>query len=317
MPFMSGQFQSGISLTMGVGAFSSIPMPRATHLKHVGIRPRTLRLYRFEVSQFFSYLATLGLELPSTFAQLDDQLAEYINHLFQEGESISRAGWVLSGFRRFYPRVRKELAVSQQWYNNWTRAHVPERATPITWRILRAGVALCEKESWPHLGATLLIGFIFMLRTQEMLLLTTDDILLLNGTITIRLVATKTSRQYEQSLSFEDPKLVRILKNFVEEFRDKQFWPFSMTYFRNCFRAIFQFFGLEALQLVPYSIRRGAATHFYQYYNTLDYVMVQGRWKDMRTARIYLDDSRATLVKLQALYVSTPQLAWFLRYWKV
>ena len=82
------------------------------------------------------------------------------------------------------------------------------------------------------------------------------------------------------------------------------------------FRAIFNFFGLEELNWVPYSIRRGAATHFYQYYNTLDYVMVQGRWKDMRTARIYLDDSRATLVKLQALYISTPQLALFLRYWK-
>lgn len=221
MPFMFGQFQSGIALIMGVGVFSSIPMPRATHLKYVGIRPRTLRLYRFEALQFFSYLATLGLGLPSTFARLDDLLAEYINFLLQEGESISRVGWVLSGFCRFYPRVRKELAVSQQWYNNWTRAHVPERAPPITWKILRAGVALCEKENWSHLGATLLMGFIFMLRTQEMLLLTTDDILFLNGTIAIRLVATKTSRQYEQSLSFDDSKLVRILQQFMEEFREK------------------------------------------------------------------------------------------------
>ena len=130
-------------------------MPKPVHLKHIGIRPRTLRLYRFEVSQFFRYLEAMGLKLPGSFAKLDDLLAEYINHLFQEGESISRAGWVLSGFRRFYPRVRRELAVSQQWYNNWTRAHVPERATPITWKILRAAVALCDAEGWPHLGATM------------------------------------------------------------------------------------------------------------------------------------------------------------------
>lgn len=301
---------------MGVGDSNSSRMPRPTHLKHIGIRPRTLRLYRFEVSQFFDYLAAAGLRLPSTFARLDDLLAEYINHLFQEGESLSRAGWVLSGFRRFYPRVRRELAVSQQWYNNWTRAHVPERATPITWRILRAGVALCESEGWCHLGATMLVGFIFMLRTQEMLLLSTDDILIAHGTVTIRLVATKTSRQYEQSLTFEDPGVVALLGKLVNSFTKKEFWPFSMTYFRSCFRSLFDFFGLEALHLVPYSIRRGAATHFYQFYNNLDYVMVQGRWKDLRTARIYLDDSRATLVKLQALYSSTPQLRYYLKHWK-
>ena len=291
-------------------------MPKPQHLKNVGIRPRTLRLYRYEVSQFFTYLTALGLRLPDTFARLDDLLAEYINHLFQEGESISRAGWVLSGIRRFYPRVRRELAVSQQWYNNWARAHTPDRATPITWKTLRAGVALCEKENWPHLGATILIGFIFMLRTQEMLLLTTDDVLIVSGSVTIRLVATKTSRQYEQSLTFDDPVVVRILKALISKFTQKEFWPFSMTYFRTCFRSLHTFFGLEALGLVPYSIRRGAATHFYQYYNNLDFVMVQGRWKDMRTARIYLDDSRATLVKFQAYFISTPRLAIFLQHWK-
>lgn len=301
---------------MGVGAFRLLLMPKQRHLKNAGIRPRTLRLYRFEVSQFFTYLATHGFKLPSTFAGLDDRLAEYINHLYQEGESISRAGWVLSGFRRFYPRVRRELAVSQQWYINWTRTHTPERATPITWRILRAGVALCEKEGWHHLAATMLIGFIFMLRTQEMLLLTVDDVLFAHGTVTIRLVATKTSRQYEQSLSFEDPVVVSILETLVSKFRRNAFWPFSMTYFRTCFRSLHSFFGLDALSLVPYSIRRGAATHFYQHYNNLDFVMVQGRWKDLRTARIYLDDSRATLVKFQAYYTSSPQMTVYLHHWR-
>ena len=60
-------------------------MPKQRHLKNTGIRPRTLRIYRFEVSQFFTYLAALGLKLPKSFAQLDDLLAEYINHLYQEG----------------------------------------------------------------------------------------------------------------------------------------------------------------------------------------------------------------------------------------
>ena len=316
MPFTFGLSQNGTSLTMGVGVSRQSDMPRQQHLKNVGIRPRTLALYRFEVSQFFSYLKAFGLPLASSFLQLDSQLADYINHLFQEGEAISRAGWLLSGMRRFYPRVRRELAVSQQWYLNWTRTHTPERATPITWRIIRGDISLCLHEKWGHLGATLLLGFVFMLRTQEMLQLETDDILVVHDTITIRLSATKTSRQFEQSLTFSDPTVVGILRKLMSMFTSHQLWPFSATHFRSCFRALHNFFGLQELHLVPYSIRRGAATHFYQFYNSLDYVLVQGRWKDQRTARIYLDDARATVVRFQAAYTSSPKLNLFLREWK-
>lgn len=301
---------------MGVGDFKSFDMPKLKHLKNMGIRPRTLKLYRFEVSQFFTYLDVFRLDMAASYHQLDELVAEYINHLFQEGEAISRAGWLLSGLRRFYPRIRRELPVSQQWYLNWTRAHTPARATPITWKIMRADIGLCLHEQWGHLGATLLIGFVFMLRTQEMLQLTVDDVLINRSTITIRLRMTKTSRQYEQSLSFTDPTVVAVLRVLLEWFTSQFFWPYSVTCFRNCFRALHTFFDLDELHLVPYSIRRGAATHFYQFYNNLDFVMIQGRWKDQRTARIYLDDARATLVRFQHRFSATPKLLLFLREWK-
>ena len=291
-------------------------MPKQKHLKNLGIRPRTLKLYRFEVSQFFTYLDIFGLQLATSYHQLDEQVAEYINHLFQEGEAISKAGWLLSGLRRFYPRIRRELPVSQQWYLNWTRTHTPDRATPITWKILRADIGLCLHEHWGHLGATLLVGFVFMLRTQEMLQLESDDVMITRNTVTIRLQTTKTSRQFEQSLSFTDPTVVVVLRKLMSWFSTQAFWPFSVTCFRNCFKSIHRFFELDELQLVPYSIRRGAATHFYQFYSNLDFVMVQGRWKDQRTARIYLDDARATLVRYQDKYSATPKLQLFLREWK-
>ena len=291
-------------------------MPKQKHLKNMCIRPRTLKLYRFEVSQFFAYLSAFGEPLATSYPQLDSQVAEYINHLFQEGEAISRAGWLLSGIRRFYPRIRRELPVSQQWYLNWTRTHTPERATPITWKIIRADVGLCLHERWGHLGATLLIGFVFMLRTQEMLQLRVDDVLLQRSNIIIRLSTTKTSRQFEQSLTFTDPTVVAILHKLFSCFSGPEFWPYSATHFRNCFRALHGFFHLQELNLVPYSIRRGAATHFYQFYNNLDFVMVQGRWKDQRTARIYLDDARATLVRFQHAYSASPRILFFLREWR-
>ena len=91
----------------------------------MGAQKRTVQLYRREVSLFFEYLEFMRLPLPSSYPLLDQRVADYINHLFQEGESISKAGWLLSGLRRFYPRVRKELCLAQQWYTNWAREHTP------------------------------------------------------------------------------------------------------------------------------------------------------------------------------------------------
>ena len=74
-------------------------------------------------------------------------------------------------------------------------------------------------------------------------------------------------------------------------------WPWSPTFFRNCFTSLLHnFFYLTPLEFVPYSLHRGGATHFYVALKSLDFVMVQGRWKDQRACRLYLDDARAILV---------------------
>ena len=284
------------------------------HLRHLGIKPRTLQLYRSEVLQFFEHLKLHRLSLPTDFQELDRLLAEYINHLFQEGESISRAGWLLSGFKRLYPRVRRELCIASQWYMNWTRSHTPERATPITWRILRADVALCFQQNGFHLGTVLLLGFTFILRTNEFLLLRKSDISFQGvSTIMVRLAAAKTAKQFEQSLVYDDEKIASIIRKGLGEIQTEMLWPYSATYFRKCFHALHRFLGLEELELVPYSLRRGSATHFYQFFRSLDFVMIQGRWRDQRTARIYLDDARASLIKHQNLYNPTGHLKTYLR----
>ena len=87
-------------------------MTRKQHLKTAGVSRRTLGIYRREVSLFFRFLDLEGFGLPRSYVRLDQLLAEYINHLFQEGDSLTKAGWVLSGIKRLYPRVRKEVAIS-------------------------------------------------------------------------------------------------------------------------------------------------------------------------------------------------------------
>ena len=56
-----------------------------------------------------------------------------------------------------------------------------------------------------------------------------------------------------------------------------------------------QVFELTELGFVPYSLRRGGATDLYLRCNNLDPVMLRGR----TTARIYLDDARASLIQMR------------------
>ena len=270
------------------------------HLRDAGISDRTLKIYRREVSLFFEHLEAHGIRIPRSYHALDEQLASYINHLYQEGEAITHGGWVLSALKRFYPRAKKELYTAQQYYTNWARQHVPDRATPITWKILQSFVGLAFHVQHFRLALLYLVGFVFFLRTNELLKLQKEDFAVdcLDGTVVIRLPFSKTSRTAQQAIAHTDVVLARVVSFLLSLLGDDPWvWPFSTTHFRSCLSSFSSFFGVSSLKLVPYSLRRGGATHFYSITSSLDFVVVRGRWKDTATARIYLDDARATLIR--------------------
>ena len=286
------------------------------HLRDMGIATGTLRIYKREVSQFLNYLDACSISYPSTYHELDLLLADYINTLFQEGEPISRAGWVLSGMKRLFPRCRKELQTSQQWYTNWTRSHVPQRATPITWNIVQGFLGLCIEQRWYSLALTILLNFVFFLRTGEALGLAFEHLSLDHSShsVVLNLRYTKASKQFQQFVAHSDPHFFVIVSYLASNLSHKgKIWPYSLSYFRTCFSGLCTFFDLESLHLVLYSLRRGGATHFYGTQKALDFVMVQGRWKDQRTARQYLDDARATLVSLRLTSTSEELISHFRR----
>eukprot|EP00438_Fugacium_kawagutii_P020465 Skav206770 [mRNA] locus=scaffold167:518352:522925:+ [translate_table: standard] len=209
-----------------------------------------------------------------------------------------------------YPRVRKELAISQQWYNNWSRQHVPNRAVPITWDIVLGFAGLAMHLKWPRLCLLFVVGFTFFLRTQELLQLTVSDFKVdcKDGTIVLRISSAKTSYGNQQSVAKTDYKLAILVQHLLDQLPDdSDLWQYSTSHFRNVLKSFSKFFDLSYLGLVPYSLRRGGATEMYLRTNNLEAVMIQGRWRDSATARIYLDDARATLVR-QTLPLSAKRL---------
>ena len=75
--------------------------------------------------------------------QLDVVVGEYLNALFQEGDSFAQGDHLLSGLKRFYPAMRFKLPTPTQFYKNWQRIHHPERAIPISWELPLAMTGAC------------------------------------------------------------------------------------------------------------------------------------------------------------------------------
>ena len=274
------------------------------HLKFKGINPKTARLYRKEVQKFFQHLESCNIEIPPDSASLDAILAEYINHLYQEGDSISHAGWLMSGFRRFIPSLKGHLPTASQYYSNWVRDHLPSRAVPMPWSVLKALVATAWRFEHFDLGLCLLLGFVFYLRTMEMITLKLDDIVIDSGRgqVILCLDNTKPSGPFSQSLVVRNPRLTRIIAfGYSKLVGNDRVWPYSIGLFRVCFTRLLRHFDLQGFNFSLYSLRRGGATFSYASTHDLNRVVLQGRWKDVKTARLYLDDARANLVRLAFL----------------
>lgn len=62
--------------------------------------------------------------------------------------------------------------------------------------------------------------------------------------------------------------------------------------------------GLQALRLEefgfrPYSLRRGGATFWFSKHQSLDRILVQGRWHTQKSARVYLNEGLAVLAQMK------------------
>ena len=274
-------------------------MPPKLHLRFKGITPKTAALYRREVRRFLDYaMAELG-RLPRTVVELDECMGEFINELYQEGEAVSHAGWLLSGFKRFLPSLRRELVTAQQFYNNWVRDHIPLRAVPMPWAVAKTLAAAAFEGGHHDLSFLILVGFAFYLRTMELITLKTTDVHIdrRSDTVVLTLAKTKTARNHAQTVAMQHSGLAKILVLLLQHLAPGPIWRYSPRGFRMCFSAILDHCRATVCCFTVYSLRRGGATHAYVCSRSLDLVVVQGRWRDQRTARVYLD-ARASLLKM-------------------
>ena len=164
----------------------------------------------------------------------------------------------------------------------------------------------------------MLFGFLVYLRTSEMFEIQVSQLTFVGqDKLVLQLPETKgTARSGAiESVTLVDSLLVPALyRHLAGKPRGHKLLQRSPIQFRALFRSLLNELQLNDLGLTPYSLRRGGATYAFQKLGRLDVVALQGRWRDTRTARIYINTGLlelvaitfppATTLRMQALQAS-------------
>ena len=147
-------------------------------LKDLTVQPRTRQRYEASLQQFFTWLERegLGLVLPKRVAQMDNLVSDYLEFLWAEGHGKSEANNALAALQDFDPNLRRKLPGSWRLLQAWSTAEIPNRAPPMTLTVLDALCGWSVMQGKPEFGLSLRLAFFGLLRTGELLNLTSNEL---------------------------------------------------------------------------------------------------------------------------------------------
>ena len=111
---------------------------------------------------------------------------------------------------------------------------------------------------------------------------------------TLDLPDTKTTfrKGTKESVTLTDDALVMFLAMLVSDRQPgDKLYSNGPALFRRRFSQLVQALSLQNVYLLPYSLRRGGATHYFLETGSLDLTAVRGRWQNIKTCRIYIDEA--------------------------
>ena len=256
------------------------------------------------------YLAALSVLVPiieniTQLHELDLVCEEWVEQQWAHGSTLGTVGDALCGLQFYWPESKGHLRGSWRLYKTWRKLEIPTRAPPIPAYIVQAFVRyLVDNEDYT-LAFLIGLGFHAYLRTGEILSLQFKDLQLgkKTGIVTVRGGKSGLRNNMDEAIAIYDQcvlelgHIVSLLPHHSH--RSARVWPKSGSAFRKAFANLFHHFGLHNLELKPYSLRRGGATHDYMLKGLLEPILLRGRWHSMAVARLYLEDGLAQLPGLK------------------
>ena len=191
------------------------------------VAPRTRARYDTALQSFYQYCQSHKVRIPDEGSQLDDVVADYIEFLWEEGEGLSRATDTISGLQDLKPRLRGQLSLSWRLVKTWQRKEIPLRAPPFPETVLHALCGYFLLSGEPLMALALEVAFYGVLRTGELLSLSSHQVEVApnDACAVLNLGLTKTS----QRTGAQDSVTIRVLHVCQQLRKWKQSVPFENT----------------------------------------------------------------------------------------
>ena len=188
----------------------------------VGMQPLTIKRYRRAIRHFFSVLSLHGFTLPNSLVDLDETAGEYINHLYLDDYPLHDASCFVACMKRLFPCCRRHLETTTAWYQNWPTSVKQDRATPVSSELVIGMSVAALLEGEPRLALVLLLGFLGLLRTGEILKLKTKHLRIENEVfLVVTLFDTKAGRRkgQDEQVIIADPDVISLARQVVAQVR--------------------------------------------------------------------------------------------------
>lgn len=269
-------------------------------LKDLVIQPRTKARYEHAMERFLEFLKWNRLPLPSLPEQADRVAAMYVEELWEEGDSRYLAQDMVSALQHYEPQLKRKMLRSWRLLKAWQQHEIPTRAPPLAPTTL-AVLAGWMHQQIPELALALMLGFHGLLRTGELLRITSQDIICSGDLVVVNLGQTKMAARNAgvESTSFRNREVSLMLQAWKAVHQPSALLVHvSPTSFRQWFSRGLEKTGLNVLPYKPYSLRRGGATQVFLESHSYSAVCQRGRWSAERTCRIYIQDSLSMLTDI-------------------
>ena len=281
-------------------------------LRHQVVSKKTEARYEQAYKEFLQFHKLEKYFTLPPFEILDDMVAEFVEYLWEDGQTKTQANYTLAAIQYFRPQAKQHLPWSWKLTKVWNQVEIPIRATPLDPDTLLAFAGLAFKWRQPIFGHLIILGFTLFLRTGEILQLSPADVTLGPQGGVVFISSSKGNKRNFlplERLEVTEQIAVRSLRALMASMKTSTtFWTSSRYAFMKLWDDIVAHFGLQGLNYKPYSLRRGGASTAYKNGATLDQLVSKGRWQQVATARIYLDTGLQALTQLQIPPSSRPLL---------
>lgn len=272
---------------------------------------KTILKYRKAVCDFLTWCQDQSISELSSYEELDECLFDYIQDMYEAKLADknapggkSKASETVAGIIMYLPRAKWELMTAAKAVRNWNKLAPAESYPPLTKELasLIAVKMLLDGHEAEAVGCVL--AFDCLLRVNELASLRVSDVA--HGDprfpsaykqMVIRLRQAKTGRN--QSVVVRDPVVLELVKGWKSQLpksKDGYLFPFTSDRFRRVLKRTCANLGLSS-SYVPHSLRHGGATHMYMVEEeSIEKIMVYGRWAVLTSCKRYIQAGRALLL---------------------